>query len=250
MLSIKDMEGVKAEPNWSKIDYLVTVAEVARLRYDEEKRNMALDAEEYEGKTMMIKKDAAITTERAAEPELPDKFKKIISEINPSAQPKLLIEKRLYKTDVNKCEGRLSIPERQTRSEFLRDEEKIKLSTYDGKNWEEMEVRLIEPSGEENRIRLKKWVMRKEDPKKKAVVVYALTTYWNRVWMKNQLEEGTFIQLWSFRDKASQLCLALVRVPSIGENVVPVLPDSNKDKFCKRIRRREKEKSQSKRRTL
>ncbi|XP_016433903.1 uncharacterized protein LOC107760378 [Nicotiana tabacum] len=142
--------------------------------------------------------------------ELPIEFKNKITEIGGSVESAILvIEKRLFETDIKPGEGRLSIPQRQMSNEFLKPEEDAHLNTRNGNNVSEKKVKLIEPSLETCDINLRKWNMNKSNGKTSSS--YVLTTYWNAVTKRNALKIGTLMQLWSFRE-GTQLCFALVKL--------------------------------------
>ncbi|KAF3673028.1 putative egg cell-secreted protein 1.4-like [Capsicum annuum] len=137
--------------------------------------------------------------------ELDIDFKKKITEMGGSlVSVKLVIEKRLFDTDVKRAEGRLLIPQRQMINVFLEPEEDSRLNTRSGDNMCEMKVMLIQPSREISKINLRKWFMNKGNGN------YVLVTYWNEVVETNDLKIGTKVQLWAFR-KGTDLCFALVK---------------------------------------
>ncbi|OIT40334.1 PREDICTED: putative B3 domain-containing protein At3g24850 [Nicotiana attenuata] len=142
--------------------------------------------------------------------ELPIEFKNKITEIGGSVESAILvIEKRLFETDIKPGEGRLSIPQRQMSNEFLKPEEDAYLNTRNGNNVSEKKVKLIEPCLETCDINLRKWNMNKSNGKTSSS--YVLTTYWNAVTKRNALKIATLVQLWAFR-KGSELCFALVKL--------------------------------------
>ncbi|KAL6321092.1 hypothetical protein AAG906_012864 [Vitis piasezkii] len=59
-------------------------------------------------------------------PELPEDLKVRIREMN-GTHPILVLEKRLFKTDINEGENRLSMPLNQIRREFLSEDEKMRV---------------------------------------------------------------------------------------------------------------------------
>ncbi|CAK9146666.1 unnamed protein product [Ilex paraguariensis] len=128
---------------------------------------------------------------------LPVQFKNLIQNMGGS-QEMLIIQKPLYKTDLSRNHGRLSIPRKQIKNDFLTPEEKMLL------NESELKVKLIEPCLDDCYIHLRKWEM-------KTSSIYVLVNNWNEVLSKNGLEEGMVVQLWSFRVNL-QLCLAHVVV--------------------------------------
>ncbi|KAL6321158.1 hypothetical protein AAG906_012930 [Vitis piasezkii] len=130
-------------------------------------------------------------------PELPEDLKVRIRELN-GTRPILVLEKQLFKTDINEGENRLSMPLNQIRREFLSEEEKMRVV-------EGMQVKLIQPSLEETTVTFKKWKM------KESCHLYVFTREWKLIVNDNSLEARTRIQVWSFR-VGSELWFALVRV--------------------------------------
>lgn len=121
-------------------------------------------------------------------PELPQDFKEKIAKLRGS-EPVLIIEKRLFKSDVDKQQNRFSFPVKQVKSEFLTLEEKTFLDSPN----QEIGVRVIDPGLREwSTIDLNKWDMNKS-------FNYVLISKWNELISKNGLKEGTVVQLWSFR---------------------------------------------------
>ncbi|PHT42429.1 hypothetical protein CQW23_16454 [Capsicum baccatum] len=142
--------------------------------------------------------------------ELRTNFKDKITNIGGSVESvKLVIEKKLFDTDVRSAEGRLSIPQTQIINKFLKPEEEELLNMRNGTRVCGMNVTLIKPSLLEGVINLKKWTMNKA--KGNASASYVLTTYWNEVVDDNGLKIGMKVQLWAFR-KDEKLCFALVKV--------------------------------------
>ena len=142
-------------------------------------------------------------------PNLPANFKERIQGLNGSDLV-LVIQKPLFATDVSKKHYRLSMPLNQIKNEFLSRNEKDALMNQNGDGVPEMEVFLIEPSGQkETKMNLKIWVMPKG--KAKASYMYSLGKHWNEVVSGNGLEEGMTVQVWAFRVEGN-LGFALVRV--------------------------------------
>ena len=130
-------------------------------------------------------------------PELPEDLKVRIREMN-RTHPILVLEKRLFKTDINEGENRLSMPLNQIRREFLSEDEKMRVV-------EGMQVKLIQPSLEETTVTFKKWKM------KESCHLYVFTREWKLIVNNNSLGRRTRIQVWSFR-VGSELWFALVRL--------------------------------------
>nr|GFB21025.1 hypothetical protein [Tanacetum cinerariifolium] len=147
--------------------------------------------------------------------EVTERLQKFITgdEINGS-EPKLVIQKVLYKSDLKQDQNRLSLPLKKLETEdFLTIEEKLALE-----NENEIEVRLVGPT-----LKMYKEPMR--------LVIWNMTytrnlvlkTNWYRFVEENKehLKELSKIQLWSFR-KDQQLCFAIAVVarPPEGLNSV------------------------------
>ncbi|KAK2979098.1 hypothetical protein RJ640_005849 [Escallonia rubra] len=132
---------------------------------------------------------------------LPQKFKKLIADMGGSdSEAVLVIQKRLFKTDVSKNHGRLSMPASQTSTEFLTAEETRALDSK-----REVAVELIEPMTLAKRgLKLTKWEMGKNG-------TYNLVRNWNSVLVENGLEVGMVVQLWAFRvDSVLHIALVVV----------------------------------------
>ena len=157
-------------------------------------------------------------------PDLPQEFKEVIKKMG-GRDELLVIQKKLFKTDITKNNNRFSIPLRQiVRTDFLNEEEKEKLRAG-----QEIRVQFIDPmlnTGHINydcHIVLVQWDMPKDTGNTSST--YALRSTWNEVRESNGLKIDDVVQLWSFRvdeeacDDASssntnkgRLCFALVLV--------------------------------------
>ncbi|XP_071713805.1 B3 domain-containing protein At2g31720-like [Rutidosis leptorrhynchoides] len=137
--------------------------------------------------------------------EVTELLKRLIDEINGS-DLKLLIQKRLYHSDLRGCQNRLTIPmnQMQKNCEFLSpDEENILVDKQRG-----IEVGLMGPKLQ---MYNKKMVLRKFCMSHTSS--YVLSNNWNqfvRDYM-NDLKENTMIQVWSFR-RNQELVFAVVVV--------------------------------------
>lgn len=131
-----------------------------------------------------------------------------------------VIQKPLYKSDVCKGECRFSIPLKQVQQEFLTEQEKVLLSTYDPINNKLLrieEITLIDPSLNEKNISLGKWKMpKKHGPSSES---YVLVNKWTEIVEENQLMKGDIVQLWAFRVAAASLCFALVVVKRYDQDI-------------------------------
>ncbi|RAL52611.1 hypothetical protein DM860_007379 [Cuscuta australis] len=138
--------------------------------------------------------------------ELPPEFKHKVREMKGKAEEAVLvIQKKLFQSDIEPYKGRFSIPSKQVANNFLTPKEKQTL--HSGAKIEN--VLFIEPNCTSVcHITLKKWDM-------SANCIYNLITNWNAVRDRNRLVEGDLVQLWAFRAQPSQeLCLAMVHLPT------------------------------------
>ncbi|KAM7522583.1 hypothetical protein LguiA_012485 [Lonicera macranthoides] len=135
---------------------------------------------------------------RDSPPPLPQKYRKKVNAMQGS-EPVLVIQKRLFNSDLTQQLNRLSIPHKQIMAKFLTDEEKENLK----KNL--VEVTLIDPRLVEWTLNMKQWNMNSS--------VYVLIKNWYKLVEENEkdLKEGTEVQLWSFR-VGTKLCFILVRL--------------------------------------
>ncbi|PIN05568.1 hypothetical protein CDL12_21887 [Handroanthus impetiginosus] len=134
-------------------------------------------------------------------PDLPEAFKNRIlgCEGDPESAV-LIIQKELTKTDLSTGHGRLSVPYKKVRNQFLKASEEDQSNTEKGG----IKTTLIQPCLEKCEISLRNWKSNSE---------YVLVRDWNKVCSRNELREGMKIQLWSFRTNSSdQLRFALVNV--------------------------------------
>ncbi|XP_023877882.2 B3 domain-containing protein At5g24050 [Quercus suber] len=126
-------------------------------------------------------------------PILPPEFKDVINTLN-GRDELLVIQKKLFKTDITKGNNRFSIPLRRiVREDFLSEQEKEELRAR-----QEIPARLIDPKLQIfNDIVLIQWDMPKITGNTSST--YALRTDWNNVRKSNNLKEGDLVQPWSFR---------------------------------------------------
>lgn len=150
-------------------------------------------------------------------PKLPTEFEQKVKGELKGSDVKLVIEKELSKTDMEKHQNRLLIPRAQANVEFLTEEEKATLNEKHGNHYigmevpmiywktkELMEAPLMEPRLDSSTIWLKNW----KSGNKNALV---LASPWTKIASENGLEIGNIIQLWSFRVK-QELHMALVKL--------------------------------------
>ena len=129
-------------------------------------------------------------------------LEKFITNKLKGTEVKVVIQKTLYKSDLEENQNRLNMPMKQVirPDEFLRKNEKEDLE-----NGKEFEGKLWGPRLEmhENPMMLKMWHM-------KTTSNYVLKTEWNRFVKANEkdLEINKTIQVWSFR-REEKLCFAI-----------------------------------------
>ncbi|KAF8379684.1 hypothetical protein HHK36_029128 [Tetracentron sinense] len=100
----------------------------------------------------------------------------------------LVIEKTLFWTDVSSSHARFSIPKNQVRSEFLTDEEKVKIER------ELLEVKVLDPEDQWWDLHFKQWKMEKKEDvdknkkKGKTTYTYVLSRYWKNLLLLKSLD--------------------------------------------------------------
>ncbi|KAK6936513.1 B3 domain-containing protein At2g31720-like [Dillenia turbinata] len=227
MITWKELYAKKTEDFKDPFEMLCYVAEYHRQRIEAEKetnnnrhkkgvRNQEEEDKDYEeevvaeaeARTRKQKKKRSRIIDNGPDPppDLPREFKTEIAERYRGTQIVLVIQKRIFKTDVNRGHNRFSVPARQVIKEFLTEEEKRKLNDQD------LSVVLIQPSLESIEMNMKTWVMHKENGK--ASSSYMLKTKWGEVVKKNNIQIGDIVQLWAFRTEMREntLGFALVKI--------------------------------------
>jgi hypothetical protein len=214
LLSTKDFENVHVDPTLSVLDKFLIVARVASIKFEQQKEeNKPKRKEKYHSmipnKRPKLPQDMPTTLPKPS-PDLPEEFKKRIMAMG-GTQAVMVIQKALYKTDLMKNNGRLSLPFGQINKDFLKESEREDLE-----NQNELLMQFIEPSCKFNRMMLRQWNMPKNTGNKCSI--YVLKTDWNDVFKENELKIGDVVQVWSFRVGSEQkLCMALVVVSRKGK---------------------------------
>ncbi|KAB2608280.1 B3 domain-containing protein [Pyrus ussuriensis x Pyrus communis] len=152
-------------------------------------------------------------------PDLPEEYKKLIIGKMNGTELTLLIQKKLYPTDVNPNHNRLSLPPLQVLSgSFLTSNEIETLNPKHSRKSRDLgflNIPFIDPSlklKEKKGINLSLWTLSNSNRKS-----YVLKTGWGKVVKKNKLVAGDVIQVWSFRANGNQLHLAIVLVQRAKE---------------------------------
>ncbi|OMO81433.1 hypothetical protein COLO4_23622 [Corchorus olitorius] len=117
----------------------------------------------------------------------------------------LVIQKRLYFTDINPAASRLSIPISQIKrsTSFLTESESVDLE-----HGIPMDVSLLGPSMKERVVTFSRWNYSGTNSS------YVLTKQWNAVVQHDGLNTYDMVQLWSYR-VGSNLCFALVKLDDV-----------------------------------
>ncbi|XP_057418268.1 B3 domain-containing protein At2g24670-like [Lotus japonicus] len=150
-------------------------------------QEMVLDDEEDEAvltKPAKKKSRKKIASENVQ--DLPVEIRNRIAELN-GTNTQFLMSKKLYNTDVNANNNRLSLPENSIKYEFLNEAEKE--CTREGVG---LDVTVLDPCLREHPLVLKKWKM-------KSVFVYNLIKNWNKVASENKFKKDHELQIWSFK---------------------------------------------------
>ncbi|XP_028801777.1 B3 domain-containing protein At2g32645-like [Neltuma alba] len=140
---------------------------------------------------------------------LPWKLKKRIDD-NGGYNIRMIIEKKLYKSDLCKTNDRFSFPKNKILMEaedFLKPQESELLMAKDAetKKLQGIPVLVLDPNLEEFDLVLKRWSMT-------GCFTYNLTHHWYDIVKCNNFQVGDVVQLWSFRRFDDQLGFALVKL--------------------------------------
>ncbi|KAJ8440967.1 hypothetical protein Cgig2_019996 [Carnegiea gigantea] len=145
-------------------------------------------------------------------PVLPHNFRELIFSMGGS-DPVMVLQKKLFKSDVDKGQGRVTMPVRECGTRLsLTEEEKQMLEVRDKKDsLVGIRVKVIEPGLRERELTFKKWNYKENTSS------YVLVNSWFEVVVKNELKDGDEIQIWAFRING-KLALALVKLPTSSKN--------------------------------
>ncbi|GFZ16718.1 calcium-binding EF hand family protein [Actinidia rufa] len=166
-------------------------------------KRVCSDCDEENGGTEKRMKKTVTTTcvlpeDPAPALQLPANFRAKIEGLN-SSEIVLVFQKKLFDSDVSKCQCRLLMPHKQIKTHgFLTPEERD-------------EVLLIDPSCQKEWVvSLKIWEMGKSN-NNHVNYMYSLGKNWYKIVQSNGLKTGMIVQLWAFRVE-SNLRFALVKV--------------------------------------
>ncbi|KAK1425563.1 hypothetical protein QVD17_20917 [Tagetes erecta] len=176
------------------------------------KRKKMVEEIEMDGKRRKMVPQKSIHTPMVNN-EVTERLKEFIVNVIKGTELRLVIQKKVFKSDTNKGLNRLNMPIKQLESnEFLREDERRIL-----RKEKEIEVMVLGPTLEmyEKPMKLKMWHMTNS-------VNYVLTTNWHSFWKENKkvLDQDSKIQVWSFRRADEKLCFAVVRVGRYDKQVM------------------------------
>ncbi|XP_010513162.1 PREDICTED: B3 domain-containing protein At2g31420-like [Camelina sativa] len=153
--------------------------------------------------------------------------------------PKLIIKRKVQKTDLDKSQSCLSMHATQLETlDFLTEEETDTLEKHwnltqkrKGKHWkklktdddqeEGLKVDLVDHELNNYKVDLRKWSGNNGKWK------YVLTNGWNNVIDSEMFEANDDIQVWSFRYEQGKLCLALSPPTRSAQNSSSSTPSSS-----------------------
>ncbi|KAK7307634.1 hypothetical protein VNO77_40875 [Canavalia gladiata] len=128
-----------------------------------------------------------------AAPDLGAEFKNRIAELN-GGDIKYLLYKKLFKSDLERNNNRLSMPLNKFMCDFLTAAEKANLEEREGarRRPQGLEITVLDPMLREFSMQLKKWKMNCTD-------IYNLVRNWNDVVSANDFKKDQELHIWSFR---------------------------------------------------
>ena len=148
-------------------------------------------------------------------PGIQQKMRTLEVDVNDEkSKPKLILQKLVYKSDVDKKQARFLIPKGQLRTsedEFLEQNEWTVLNEGRGK----IKVKVIQEAMdvEDREMILAGWPKPKRaGDMRKTPTSYALRTEWNKVKTESKIEKNDVVQVWAFRYGKKDLGLALVNL--------------------------------------
>uniref|UniRef100_A0A0A0KSY8 TF-B3 domain-containing protein n=1 Tax=Cucumis sativus TaxID=3659 RepID=A0A0A0KSY8_CUCSA len=158
-----------------------------------------------EASTSKTKKQRKKNVNKREHPPMPVTMRDRILEMG-GYEIRLVIQKELTDTDLNKNHGRFSMNTKLLSFDFATEEESKLLSEQENKNKKGINVMILDDALEERILCLKKWKIGSGE-------VYCLMTQWNLMVEKRGFKSGEEIQVWSFRKddeyEAHRLCFAL-----------------------------------------
>ncbi|XP_010513164.1 PREDICTED: putative B3 domain-containing protein At2g27410 [Camelina sativa] len=199
---IEQQRSVLQNPNASELDPSSSscVTQFKKRRHD----NDQINTEE-----IVSRKKLRIVPPLEAKPiqtSPPDWLLRVMRREENAYNPKLISTRKLYKTDLDKIQGRLSVPFKQVKNpDFLTEEETRIIDKQARKLRKEgVSVDLVDPQMKKHALELRKWKM-------SGNWNYVFVVGWNDVVSANGFQVDDFFPLWSFRSgRSGKLCFALV----------------------------------------
>ncbi|KAK9914494.1 hypothetical protein M0R45_038269 [Rubus argutus] len=141
--------------------------------------------------------------------DLPEELKRKIENLEgiesfEKAKMILVIEKKLYLSDLKDGANRLSMPLKQIKPASFLDEDEIEFLANQGNR----PVLVIDPQLDDVELTFRQWNMEKDNGNVSST--YVFKTRWKEVYKKNGLQIDDVVQVWSFRDVGNKLHFALV----------------------------------------
>nr|KYP60287.1 B3 domain-containing protein At1g05920 family [Cajanus cajan] len=128
-------------------------------------------------------------------PKLSIEFENRVNELN-GGDITFLMQKKLYRSDLDTNKNRLSMPRNEIRCDFLTETEIAKLKEREGTSGKGklvgVEVHVLDPCLREFTLLLKKWDMEN-------TYTLNLSKHWNNVVSTNKFEENQELYIWTFR---------------------------------------------------
>ncbi|XP_004510009.1 B3 domain-containing protein At3g25182-like [Cicer arietinum] len=135
--------------------------------------------------------------ESSQSPKLPIHIMEKITKLN-GTNVRYVMCKKLFKTDLNVNNNRLSMPLKKIKCDFLTEIEKNILDTKEEDKPLGLEVIVLDPSFREFTMSLKLWKMPKKS-KMHSTCVYNLIKNWRFLVSQNNFKEDQELNIWSFR---------------------------------------------------
>ncbi|XP_019082971.1 PREDICTED: putative B3 domain-containing protein At2g27410 [Camelina sativa] len=176
----------------------------SRVRGRRSKEERSIEVEERSRKIRKVDRDRGLEVE-PIQMTPPEWLLRVMRREGDGYNPKLISTRKLYKTDLDKIQGRLSVPFKQVKSpDFLTEEETTHIHENSMKLRDDgVSLDLVDPKMKKHALELRKWKM-------SGNWNYVLCKGWNDVLSDNRFEVNDLFPLWSFRSGEGKLCFALV----------------------------------------
>ncbi|CAN0890655.1 Putative B3 domain-containing protein At3g24850 [Linum grandiflorum] len=147
---------------------------------------------------------------------VPSSLRDAVSGIVGGSEFTLVMQKKVTGTDLSTHHNRLSIPPTKIANQFLTDGEKSELK-------EHKKIKIgyfVDPDmviSDSNKVSLRRWDM------DKGFTYNIIGDAWKTVVEKKQLAAGDDVELWSFRSRSGDLCLALLSLAAADKKEQQVM---------------------------